>query len=124
MIYITGDTHIPIDIKKLNTHNFPEQKQMTKNDYVIISGDFGGIWKKDSKEDDYWLKWLNNKNFTTLFIDGNHENHTLLNSYPVEIWNRGHIHRVKDSVLHLMRGQVFQLQNKRFFYNGWSFFFR
>ena len=44
MIYITGDTHIPIDIKKLNTKNFSEQKTLTKEDYVIICGDFGGVW--------------------------------------------------------------------------------
>ena len=29
MIYITGDTHIPIDIKKLNTKNFPDQRELT-----------------------------------------------------------------------------------------------
>ena len=39
MIYITGDTHIPVDIQKLSTKRFPEQKEMTKNDYVIICGD-------------------------------------------------------------------------------------
>jgi len=77
MIYITGDTHIPIDIQKLNTKNFPEQYQMSKDDYLIICGDFGGIWNK-SAEELYWLKWLNNKSFTTLFIDGNHENFDLL----------------------------------------------
>ena len=47
MIYITGDTHIPLDISKLNTTNFPEQKDMTKNDYLIILGDFGLYWKND-----------------------------------------------------------------------------
>ena len=70
MIYITGDTHIPIDIKKLNTKNFSEQKTLTKEDYVIICGDFGGVWN-GKNEEKYWLNWLKNKNFTTLFIDGN-----------------------------------------------------
>lgn len=53
MIYITGDTHIPIDINKLSVKNFPEQKNMTKDDFVIICGDFGGVWEKDSAEDKY-----------------------------------------------------------------------
>ncbi|MCI5599128.1 MAG: metallophosphatase, partial [Ruminococcus sp.] len=44
MIYITGDTHQNIDISKLNTKNFPEQKELTKSDYVIICGDFGMVW--------------------------------------------------------------------------------
>jgi predicted phosphodiesterase len=43
MICITGDTHIPIDIDKLDPDNFPEQSQMTKADYVIVCGDFGLI---------------------------------------------------------------------------------
>ena len=42
MIYITGDTHA--EFNRFNTTNFPEQKEMTKDDYVIICGDFGGIW--------------------------------------------------------------------------------
>lgn len=43
MIYITGDTHGEFG-RRFNTQNFPEQKPMTKDDYVIICGDFGGIW--------------------------------------------------------------------------------
>ena len=43
-IYVTGDTHQSIDIHKLTTSNFPEQKELTKNDYVIICGDFGLLW--------------------------------------------------------------------------------
>ena len=36
MIYVTGDTHANIDIAKLNTTKFPQQKELTKNDFVII----------------------------------------------------------------------------------------
>ena len=39
MIYITGDCHA--DFTRFNTENFPEQAEMTKDDYVIICGDFG-----------------------------------------------------------------------------------
>lgn len=119
MIYITGDVHGSISIgRRLNTRNFPQQKQLTKNDYVIVSGDFGLIWANDA-EDQYWLKWLDKtKPFTTLFIDGNHENHDMLDSYPVEIWNGGKVHRINDSVIHLMRGQVFEIEGKKFFTFG------
>lgn len=41
MIYVTGDTHANIDIEKLNTTKFPQQKNLTKDDYLIICGDFG-----------------------------------------------------------------------------------
>ncbi|NUU74615.1 metallophosphoesterase family protein [Paenibacillus xylanilyticus] len=94
--------------KRFNSKNFPQQKQLTKDDYLIITGDFGLIWD-GSKENQYWLKWLDKtKPFTTLFIDGNHENFDLLEEYPVEIWNGGKVHRINDSVIHLMRGQVFE----------------
>jgi len=60
MIYITGDTHIPYDIQKLSAKNFYEQRIMTKSDYVIICGDFGGVWDK-SKEEEYWKNGLKRK---------------------------------------------------------------
>ena len=117
MIYITGDIHGNIDIKKLNAKNFPAQKEMTKRDYVIICGDFGCVWSGD-KEDKYWLDWLENKNFTTLFCDGNHENHSLLHEYPVSEWSGGKVHFIRPSVVHLMRGQVFEIEGKKIFTFG------
>ena len=118
MIYVTGDTHIPLDIRKLTTQMFPEQRALTKDDYVIICGDFGGVWD-GSKEDKYWLEGLNNKSFTTLFVDGNHENFQLLNNeYDVEIYNGGKVHKIMDSVFHLMRGQVFMIDGLRIFTMG------
>ena len=117
MIYITGDTHGMIDWEKLNTTRFPEQKQLTKDDYLIILGDFGGVWGDDG-EDRYVIKTYEKRNFTTLFIDGNHENHDLLDSYPVEEWHGGKIHKISNSVFHLMRGQVFEIDGKTFFTMG------
>lgn len=117
MIYITGDTHVPNDVRKLNTENFPEQKNLTKDDYIIICGDFGGVWN-GSKSELHWLEWLDNKPFTTLFIDGNHENFDLLNAYPVNEWSGGKVHVIKNSVIHLMRGQVYELDGNKFFALG------
>ena len=47
MIYITGDCHS--NFERFIPRNFPEQKEMTKDDYVIICGDFGGVWNKDGE---------------------------------------------------------------------------
>ena len=118
MIYITGDTHS--DFTRLSTDKFPVQKEMTKNDYVIICGDFGGVWNYlvESTYEKYWLDWLNEKKFTTLFIDGNHENFTRLYNYPVEEWHGGKVHKIRDSVLHLMRGEIFDIDNKKLFTFG------
>ena len=118
MIYITGDCHR--NFERFNTRNFPEQKEMTKDDYVIICGDFGGVWDKDkeSKEETFLLEWLDCKPYTTLVVDGNHENFDRLYAYPVEEWNGGKIHRIRDSVIHLMRGQVFTIEGKKVFTFG------
>lgn len=118
MIYVTGDTHIPIDIHKLNTDNFPEQKEMIKDDCIIICGDFSGVWN-DSNEEINWLKWLNNKNFTTLFVDGNHENHRILNDrYCIENFSGGKIHKIMPSIFHLMRGEIYIINSMKFFTMG------
>lgn len=117
MIFITGDTHIPIDIKKLNSKNFPAQHSLTKKDYLIICGDFGGVWN-GLAEERYWLKWLDERSFTTLFVDGNHENFDLLNKYPVENCYGGKVHVIRPSVFHLMRGQVYNIDGLKLFCMG------
>jgi len=117
MIYITGDTHGMEDWEKINTSRFPEQKELTKDDYLIVLGDFGGVWD-GSEEDRYILKSYDKRPFTTLFIDGNHENHDLLDKYPVEEWNGGKIQRISDSVIHLMRGQVYAFGGTKVFAMG------
>lgn len=118
MIYITGDCHA--DFSRFLIDKFPIQKEMTKDDYVIICGDFGGIWtfEKENIQEKYWFDYLNEKNFTTLFVDGNHENFTRLYNYPVEEWHGGKVHKIRDSVLHLMRGEIFNINNKKFFTFG------
>ena len=116
MIYITGDCHGKYD--RFSRKRFPQQKELTKEDYVIICGDFG-FWDT-SKEQKYWLDWLEQKRFTTLWVDGNHENFDLLESYPVENWegHGGHIQRLRPSVIHLMRGEVYRICEKTFFTFG------
>jgi hypothetical protein len=116
-IYLTGDIHG--DPRRLSMLGFPEQKELTKEDYVIILGDFGLVWDNvESREEKYWLNWLNDKPFTTLFIDGNHENFDRLNSYPVETWNGGKIQKIRPSVYHLIRGQIFNIDGCKIFTFG------
>ena len=93
---------------------------MTKEDYVIICGDFGGVWNKEveNKEEKHLLDWLEEKPFTTLFVDGNHENFDRLYSYPVELWHGGKVHKIRPSVIHLMRGQIYEIDGKSFFTFG------
>lgn len=115
MIYVTGDTHGEW-LYRLNMNSFPEQKEMTKDDCVIICGDFG-IWDH-SKKENYNLDWLENKPFTTLFVSGNHENYDILDSLPVSAWKGGKVNFVRPSVIHLMRGQIYDIEGNKFFTFG------
>lgn len=46
MIYATGDCHG--NFRRFQSECFPEQANMTKDDAVIIAGDFGGVWFGDN----------------------------------------------------------------------------
>ena len=116
-LYITGDTHIPLDISKLNTKNFPEQKNFTGKENVVVLGDFGLLWHED-KTYKHWLKWLSEKPFNILWLDGNHENHDWIDSLPISEWCGGNVHKIADNIIHLMRGQVFQIEGKKIFVMG------
>lgn len=122
MIYITGDTHggAANDHHKITAKQLRKQGyNLTEKDYLIICGDFGFIWN-GSVEDRYWIKWFSEKPYTTLFIDGNHENFPLLSEYPIEEWHGGKVHVITENkkLLHLMRGQIFTIEDNSFFTIG------
>lgn len=117
MIFLTGDTHREIDIHKLNAKQFPQGKLLAKTDYVIVSGDFGFLWDY-SNANKWWLNWISSRGFTTLFVDGNHENFDMIDALPVTQWNGGNVHVINNSVIHLMRGQVFNIEGLNFFTFG------
>ena len=117
-VWVTGDIHG--NPQRLSSDIFTEQKEMTKNDTVIILGDFGLVWDftGENKTEKYWLDWLEKKPFTTVFIDGNHDNFDRLDKYPVEEWHGGKVNFIRPSVIHLMRGQVFNIEDRTFFAFG------
>ena len=115
MVFVTGDCHG--NFARFEQKHFSEQANMTKDDAVIIAGDFGGVWFGDSRDDET-LDWLERLPFTLAFVCGNHENYDALERYPVAEWHGGKVHRVRPHVLHLMRGQIFELEGCRFFTMG------
>lgn len=115
MIYVTGDTHG--DFSRFSLDAFPEQSTMTTDDYMIICGDFSGIWCGDERDDEA-LDVLEHLPFTVLFVSGNHENFDALISYPVEEWHGGKVQFIRSNVIHLMRGQVFDINGSTFFTMG------
>lgn len=115
-IYITGDIHgYPKRLSNKSLKLF--RLEISERDKVIICGDFGLPWCND-KEDEYWLNWLEEKNFEILFVDGNHENFDLLYQFPVVERYGGKVHKVRKNIFHLMRGEVYEIEGKTFFAFG------
>ena len=116
-VYLTGDTHgnAMQEMRKLSNNRF----QGSAGDILIVLGDFGFLFhNKRTKEEQYWLDWLESKPWITLFLDGNHENFTLLNALPVEQKFGGSVGKVSDSIFHLHRGQAYTICEKTFFVMG------
>lgn len=120
-IYYTGDKHGEHDIMDLSSGNFPEGKELTKKDYVIVLGDFGLIWKAQSNPTEkYYLDWLDEKPFTTLFLKGNHEQHVRLNSKEFSKVRKfgSAVKQISKSVFMLETGHVYGIEGKKFFVFG------
>lgn len=114
-IFITGDTHG--DFSRLMEGAFPALDRLTRQDTLLICGDFGGLWQGGSRERKR-LDRLEARPFTTLFVDGNHENFDRLLRIPTEPWQGGLVRRLRPHILHLARGQVFQIEGRKFFAMG------
>lgn len=109
MIYITGDTHG--DINRLDSI------KLKKGDTLIICGDFGFIWDGSAREEKI-LRQLGKKKFNICFIDGTHENFDLLDEYEETSYCGGKAHHISGNLYHLMRGQVYRFERKKFFVMG------
>lgn len=108
MIYVTGDLHGEIDIRKLGANAWPVGTRLTRDDYLIVAGDFGLVWD-GSDQESYWRNWLSEKPWTTLFVDGNHENFDLLEQFPqLEKWG-GTVASIAPNIYWLKRGEVFEI---------------
>lgn len=135
-IYITGDLHGEIGIKKLSFNNWPESRDLTREDVLIITGDFGlPFWptetftlnndmrqyeKGDNKIYHYWIQWLSERPYTILFVDGNHECVPYWNKQPESILFGGRVQQHPDAanVYHLCRGEYYTIQDRTFWVMG------
>ena len=119
MIYVTGDLHGSTDIDKFQV--FKEGDKLTKNDYLIILGDFGLLffdkyspYYKRQKE---LLDHLDQKPWTTLWLDGNHENFPLICDMEDDMpMFEGTVGKIKgtNSIYHLKRGEVYMIEGAKF----------
>lgn len=118
-IFISGDIHGTVDIGKLVKY-FDWRNDLTKDDYLILCGDVG-VCGFQSEQEKATIATLRKLPVTTLFCDGNHENFDKLYGYAEEEWNGGMIHRICDDIIHLMRGQVYDIDNLSFYVFGGAY---
>lgn len=113
-MYMTGDTHG-------NQYKWVEQIEpiLSPDDIVLVCGDFGvGFWNGRYWSEETFYDFLSEQEYTVLFIDSNHENFDKLNSYPVETWCGGKVHKIRNNVIHLMRGEVYCIEGNTIFVMG------
>ncbi|MEA1979469.1 MAG: metallophosphoesterase [candidate division Zixibacteria bacterium] len=112
-IFVTGDIH-GNPIPSLSKKHFPIGKELSKKDVVIILGDFGLLWSKyRSKDEEHNLKWLDDQPWTTLFIDGNHENFDILENLPEKELYGDVVGIVGHSIFHLRRGICYRINGQK-----------
>ena len=75
-IYITGDCHGDFD--RLLDPRFSESD---KNDYLIVCGDFGGVWSESQWEEQMLDRLEKELPYTLLWVDGNHAAPTMVSNY-------------------------------------------
>lgn len=117
---ITGDTHGILDIDKVVRFFDEHEGEYTEEDYLIICGDVGVCGFSATGEMET-REALRNLPVIVLFVDGNHEHHQNLNDFPVEEWNGGKVHRIENTIIHLMRGQVYDINGTTFFTFGGAY---
>ena len=113
MIFITGDTHGDVDFKKLL---IVKEQNLSYNDYLIICGDAAICWSPQLLQ--YFLSLYNDIGCTIIFVDGNHENFTMLNQCPLVEYCGALMHQIDTHVFHVLRGEIMTLDGKTFFCMG------
>ena len=130
LLHIFGDTHGPDEISKINPKRFLN-RDITKDDAIVVCGDFGFPFFptdripaddlktldmpqhciKSARAYQMYTDWMKSFPCNILFIDGNHDNHTFWAEQPTERWNGGLIQRLPEApnVIHLMRGEYYTI---------------
>lgn len=115
MILVTGDVHYPIDYAKLL--ELAKAGTLDKKDYLIVCGDFGVVWESWVRTNEA-VTQISKLPFTVLWVDGNHENFSLLKQMPVVKKFGSLCHKITKNCFHLMRGNLYKIDGSTFFTFG------
>lgn len=105
MVFITGDVHGDADFEKLiqlRTNN------VSLNDTLIILGDAGICWSPEFTQN--IIPLYRKLNITIIFLDGNHENFDMLESFPLIQYKGALMHQIDDHIFHVLRGEIIEIE--------------
>jgi len=106
---ITGDTHG--DFQRLSN-----MKQ--KPTHVIILGDFGLLWTTEDNQELYWKKWLREKPFEIIALQGNHENFSRIHNLPKVERYGNTVYKYTDNIFILIHGLDYFIDGRHYFCYG------
>lgn len=88
-------------------------------DTLIVCGDFGHVWNPNlNPKQDKQLDYMNDIGIKVLFVAGNHECYPELAKYPVTKMFGAKVQVIRDNIIHLMRGQVYNIDGNKIFTFG------
>lgn len=107
MIYFTADLHG-------DRTRFAKGilRRLSQNDTLIVCGDFGFLWTGSDAERET-LEWIGSRKFQVLFVEGCHDNLSLLEQYPAEEFCGGLARHICGNLYQLIRGQIFTIEGKK-----------
>lgn len=115
-LYITGDTHYPIDFNKVR--KWVKTKELTEDDILLICGDAGFVWSDTKAEQKNIDKLAEEFPFTFVYVDGNHENFWALQKRPQIEKFGGPVNVISKNIFRLQRGYVYNICGKSIFAMG------
>ena len=113
MIYLISDPHGGESMEGIKGY----LERCKDDDLLIILGDLGLNFQK-TEENRRFTEWFLSLNRQIAIVEGNHENHAYIQSFPEEEWQGGMVHRLTDTIVHLQRGNVYTIAGKTFFVMG------
>ena len=105
MLFVTGDIH----------GEWPRLRQTIKyleKTYnpvtLLVAGDFG-IWDADNVAALNLISLTFKKDTKVFFVNGNHENYDILNTYPIIHKFGDKVQQINNKVFHIMRGSILDI---------------
>ena len=123
MIYFIGDTHGTHDFSKvMSLYDKAKNGRIElspEKDFLVVLGDWGFVWEqKPGYKEIKMLKFWEKCPWTTLVVDGNHENFDRLFAYPEVEFGDNFARKIGNNIYNLKRGEIYNIDGVSAFVFG------